>query len=331
MGDKVIVFGSNSFSGSHFVNCALASGMEVVGMSRSEQPHSVFLPYRWKNIDQNNFTFFQYDLNNDLEKIMNTVCDFKPDYFVNFSSQSMVAQSWKNPEHWFKTNVLSTILLHEQLRTCRFLKKYLHVSTPEVYGSCEGAVKENQNYNPSTPYAVSRAATDMSLKTYFDNYKFPVIFTRAANVYGPGQQLYRIIPRAILYFILDKKLSLHGGGVSTRSFIHIQDVVEGSLKALIESEPGEIYHFSSLETISINDLIIKIADFMDISFEAHVEKTKERMGKDLAYILDCQKAMDTLSWQSGINLDQGLKQTVSWVKENIEVLKQQPFDYMHKA
>jgi len=330
MADKVIVLGSNCFSGSHFVNHALASGLEVVGMSRSGQPHPVFLPYLWKNKLQKSFTFFQYDLNNDMKKIMDTVYDFKPEYFVNFASQSMVAQSWENPTHWFKTNVVSTIELHENLRKCKFLKKYLHVSTPEVYGSCEGPVHENTHYHPSTPYAVSRAAADMSLQTYFDNYRFPVIFTRAANVYGPGQQLYRIVPRAILYFLLGKKLYLHGGGVSVRSFIHIQDVVEGTLKALIESEPGQIYHFSSPDLTSIKDLIMGIAKLMGVSFEEHVDQTEERMGKDPAYILNCQKAMDTFSWLPTINLNQGLEQTISWVKDNINILKQQPFDYLHK-
>lgn len=330
MAEKIIVLGSNCFSGSHFVNNALASGMDVVGISRSEQPDPVFLPYQWGHKAKKGFTFFKYDINNDLEKIMGVVHDFKPEYFVNFASQSMVAQSWENPAHWFKTNVLSTIMLHEKLRNCSFLKKYLHVSTPEVYGSCGSAVRENVNYNPSTPYAVSRAAADMSLQTYFDNYKFPVIFTRAANVYGPGQQLYRIIPRAILYFLLGKKLHLHGGGVSVRSFIHIQDVMDGSLKALVESEPGQIYHFSSPDMNSIKGLIVKIANLMDVSFEEHVEQTEERMGKDPAYILDCRKARDAFSWEPQIDLDQGLEQTISWVKENIEVLKQHPLNYVHK-
>ena len=89
--------------------------------------------------------------------------------------------------------------LFNELKDCSFLKKYIHVTTPEVYGSCSGYIKEDMTYNPSTPYAASRAAGDMSLKTFVDNYNFPAVSTRAANVFGPGQQLYRIIPRTILY------------------------------------------------------------------------------------------------------------------------------------
>ena len=110
----------------------------------------------------------------------------------------MVGESWLNPDHWMMTNVVSTVRLHDRLRSFDFLERYVHVTTPEVYGSTEGWVREDAPFNPSTPYAVSRAAGDMSLRTYFATYGFPVVFTRAANVYGPGQQLYRIIPRTIL-------------------------------------------------------------------------------------------------------------------------------------
>jgi dTDP-glucose 4,6-dehydratase len=85
----------------------------------------------------------------------------------------------------------------------------------------------------------------MSLTTFYNNYKFPVIFTRAANVFGPGQQLYRIIPRTVLFFLTGKKLQLHGGGHSVRSFIHMRDVAEGTWLAAQKSPPGEIYHFST--------------------------------------------------------------------------------------
>ncbi|MBT3668139.1 MAG: SDR family oxidoreductase, partial [Opitutae bacterium] len=221
MSEKIIVIGSNSFSGASFVHSAIDAGFEVVGISRSKEPNPVFLPYKYSG---EGIEFHQLDLNHDLDKIMALINSKKPEYVVNFSAQSMVAQSWDHPDHWFMTNVVSTIQFHDQLRHCDFLKKYVHISTPEVYGSCEGYIKESNSYYPSTPYAVSRAAADMSLQTFFNSYKFPVVFPRAANVYGPGQQLYRIIPRMLLFVKLGKKLQLHGGGTSERSFIHMRDV-----------------------------------------------------------------------------------------------------------
>jgi len=326
--EKIVVIGSNSFSGSHFIDYALEKDIEVVGISRSPEIHAVFLPYKKRQDSQ--FRFYQLDLNSDLSRILDIINDFKPDYIVNFASQSMVAESWQNPEHWFQTNVVATIKFHDRLRTCNFLKKYVHISTPEVYGTCEGVVTENTNYNPSTPYAVSRAATDMSLMSFQKAYNFPVVFTRAANVYGPGQQLYRIIPRTILFFLIGKKLQLHGGGKSVRSFIHIKDVADGTLRVARKASIGEIFHLSTTRNISISSLVEMIAKQLGINFEEHVEIVGERLGKDAAYLLDSTKAKTLLGWKDQISLEQGIEETIKWVRDNLDVLKQLPFDYIHK-
>ncbi|MFC1644116.1 GDP-mannose 4,6-dehydratase, partial [Candidatus Omnitrophota bacterium] len=174
MSEKIAVIGSNSFSGSNFVDYVLKEGAEVVGISRSPEPDCVFLPY--KKRQNPGFSFYQFDLNHDLDKIVNVIRDFRPDYVINFAAQGMVAESWQHPEHWFQTNAVANVSLHDRLRKCDFLKKYVHVSTPEVYGSCSGLVKENISYVPSTPYAVSRAAADMSLMSFYRTYGFPVVF-----------------------------------------------------------------------------------------------------------------------------------------------------------
>lgn len=328
MSEKAVIIGSNSFSGSHFVDYALSNGLDVVGISRSKEPHPLFLPYKKKqNI---NFRFYQLDLNYDLEQIMETINDFQPDYVVNFAAQSMVAESWKQPEDWFQTNTVANVKLHDQLRKCEFLKKYVHVSTPEVYGTCHGLIQENTSYNPSTPYAVSRAAADMSLMSFYKAYDFPVVFTRAANVYGPGQQLYRIIPRTILFFMISEKLQLHGGGHSVRSFIHIHDVADGTLKVARDAKPGEIFHFSTCRNISIRSLVELIAKQMCVSFEDYVEVVDERPGKDSAYLLDSAKSKETLGWNDQISLEQGIEETIAWVRDSLDELKKQPFDYIHK-
>jgi len=326
--EKIIVMGSNSFSGSHFVDYALDEGLEVVGISRSAEPNPVFLPYKKKR--DSRFNFFRCDLNGDLPAIMKIVSDFRPDYVVNFAAQSMVGESWQIPEHWFQTNAVATIKFHDHLRKIDFLKKYVHVSTPEVYGASQGIVKENTSYNPSTPYAVSRAAADMSLMSFFRAYTFPVVITRAANVYGPGQQLYRIIPRAILYFLIGKRLPLHGGGHSVRSFIHIRDVAEGTLCVARHAAPGEIFHFSTSRNISIRSLVEMIADQMGVSFADRVEIVGERLGKDSAYLLDSTKAKNEFGWEDRIPLEQGIAETIGWVKDNIEELRKQPAEYNHK-
>lgn len=324
----VIVIGSNSFSGAYFCGYALRQGADVIGMSRSAEPHRSLLPYRWG--DDSRFRFMQLDLNHDLDAIMDVVQREKPSVVINFAAQSMVAQSWENPDHWFMTNVVSTVRLHERLRHCDFLDRYVHVTTPEVYGSTDGFITEDAPFNPSTPYAVSRAAADMSLRTFHEVHDFPVVSTRAANVYGPGQQLYRIVPRTMLFIRLGRKLSLHGGGVSRRSFIHMDDVSSATWKIMTDGKSGSTYHISTNEIVSIRDLVERICAKMGADFEACVEVGEERPGKDAAYQLDSTRLRTELGWKDEVTLDQGLDTCVEWLDANFEDLKQQPFDYEHK-
>ncbi|MBN2711676.1 MAG: GDP-mannose 4,6-dehydratase [Planctomycetes bacterium] len=328
--EKVVVLGSNSFSGAHFVDHCLREGLEVTGISRSPEPDDLFLPYR-NNPNAKSFRFFRYDLNRDLDDVFNVIADATPDYIVNFAAQGMVAQSWNAPAEWLMTNTVSPVILHDRLRKCDFIKSFLQVSTPEVYGDREGVIAESYHYEPSTPYAVSKAAVDMSLMAFQRTYGFPVVFTRAANVYGPGQQLYRIIPLTILKIMLGEKLQLHGGGTSRRSFIHIRDVARGTLLALRKGKPGDVFHLATPELVSIRVLVKEICRLMDADFDTLVEVAEERPGKDGAYILDCAHARDALGWSAEVDLEEGLHETIEWVSSNIDKLRDFPREYIHKA
>lgn len=329
MNNKFLVIGSNSFSGAQFIDYLLENNQAVMGVSRSEELNPVFLPY---TNSQNllNYKFHQIDINKDLDKLLGLLQQFKPEYIVNFAAQGMVAQSWKTPEHWYQTNVVGQVKLHDTLRKLNFIKKYVHVTTPEAYGSTDGWVSENFNFNPSTPYAVSRAACDLHLMSFFKAYQFPVVFTRAANVYGPGQQLYRIIPRAMLYARLGKKMQLDGGGKSIRSFIHMRDVSDATFRAAINGRVGETYHISTHDYLSIRELVEKIASLTNVQFSALAEVTGDRLGKDQAYLLESKKLREELGWAEKISLDAGLQDTLSWVDKNLDILKTQNADYVHK-
>jgi len=331
LSENCLIIGSNAFSGSSFVAYLLERGYSVTGCSRSPEPHPAFLPYKWKSKSKGSFSFHKIDLNSDLEALMALIESDRPAYVVNFAAQSMVAESWKNPDHWFMTNVVSTVRFHDRLRQCDFLKKYVHITTPEVYGSTSGSIDEMAPFNPSTPYAVSRAAADMSLKSFFAAYRFPVVFTRAANVFGPGQQLYRIIPRTILFIKLGRKLQLHGGGHSERSFIHIRDVSDATERIMRDGSSGESYHISTPRIISVRSLVELICERMGVRFEDCVEVVGERLGKDAMYSLNSDKLRSKLDWQDGISLEQGIDETIAWVDRWFDDLKKTPFDYIHKA
>ena len=328
--DKILVLGSNSFSAANFINHLLSASHQVIGMSRSDEINPVFLPYK-TNPNYNNFTFFKYDINNHLNEIIELIKKEKIKYIVNFAAQSMVGQSWEHPEHWYMTNTLSTIVLHNRLKDLDFIEKYVHISTPEVYGSCDGLVQENTNYNPSTPYATSRAAADMSLKNFYETYNFPVVFTRAANVYGEHQQLYRVVPKAILSFLTKEKLPLHGGGHSVRSFIHMDDVSDATHKIMLKGSIGEIYHISTQRNISIRDLVAMVANQLNVSFEESVKIVDDRKGKDSAYLLDSKKLQNELLWKDTISLENGIDKTIGWVRDNLDTLLKQPMNYIHKV
>jgi dTDP-glucose 4,6-dehydratase len=242
----------------------------------------------------------------------------------------MVAQSWDSPQDWYQTNVVAQVRLHDQLRKLSFLRKYVHVSTPEVYGSTDGWIKERFHFAPSTPYAVSRAACDLHLMSFFKAYQFPVCFTRAANVYGPGQQLYRIIPRAMLYARLGKKMHLHGGGHSIRSFIHMSDVADATYRIAMNGVPGESYHISTPDTISIRGLVEKVCQMTGTRFQDLALVAEDRLGKDQAYLLESGKIRSELNWSHQVSLEDGLQETLAWVDAHLDALKELPADYIHK-
>ena len=336
---KILVIGSNSFSGSHFVAEALRNGHSVWGVSRSHEPNPVFLPYYWPLKERGqltsttkNFIFHRIDLNSQLNQLLQLIDNVQPELIVNFAAQGMVAESWLNPTHWYRTNVVAQVALHDALRQKPFLRKYVHVTTPEVYGSTDGGwIKENNHFAPSTPYAVSRAACDMHLHSFYEAYGFPVVFTRAANVYGPGQQLYRIIPRTLLSARTGRSMQLHGGGHSVRAFIHINDVVRATLQLALEGEPGTTWHLSTQDCCSIRELVEYICNLTGSSFSDFVESSEERLGKDQSYLLDSTSMRQVHGWSDEVSLERGLQETMDWVDANLDTLNTLPWSYQHKT
>lgn len=329
--EKFLVIGSNSFSGACFSNYVLDnnSSSELLGISRSPEYKDCFLPY--KQGSANRFSFYQLDLNTDLKKIIQIIREFRPDYIINFSAQGMVAQSWDNPKQWFKTNCLGIMSLVHELKEDNYLKRFIQVSSPEVYGSCSGRIKEDAPLNPSTPYAASKASGDLSLMPYFKNYNFPLVYTRATNVYGAYQQLYRIIPRTILYIKKGRKIQLQGGGKAVKSYIHIHDMSDATLKITRNGTNGEIYHISpDGDGITIYNLVSKVAARLGKKVEDCIEVVEDRKGQDAAYVIDSSKIRNELGWASKISLDEGIDEVIAWVDKYFEELTQLPQEYIHK-
>lgn len=327
---KVLIIGSNSFSGSHLVNYLLENtDFKIVGISRSQEYDSIFLPYLYKKKKRpSRFTFYQMDINKDLRQIINLIDALKPEVIVNFAAQGNVQYSWINPEHWFRTNCLGIANLADNLKNKEYLKKYIQVSTPEVYGPCENFKEKATYYSPTSPYATSKAAGDLFLLALFKKYGFPVSFIRSTNVYGRHQQLYRIIPRSVIYIKRGWKIPLHNGGEVLRSFVHISDVAQGIFKVIQKGQNGDIYHFSS-KLISIEDLVLKVCNKMKADFKNSVEFSAER-NPDFIYDLNCEKAKKELNWQPKISLEYGVSEVIDWVNDNWVKIVESPLEYIHK-
>lgn len=328
---KMAVLGSNSFSGSHFVDYFLEnSDYEVIGISRSPEYLPLFLPYLYRKKRSLKFRFFRFNINTQLEEIMGLFDLERPEIIVNFAAQGNVEFSWTNPAHWLMTNAIGVANLAFALRRRDYLKRYIQVSTPEIYGLCRN-FKENLNYyNPSTPYAVSKVAGDLFLSALHKKSKFPVCFAMSTNFYGPHQQLYRIIPRTIIYLKNGAKIPLHGGGRIQRDFISIFDFVSGISKIISSGEVGNTYHFSSGKLMRIKDLVKFICGIMGYDFEELAEVSTERHDQDSAFELNSSKARKKLRWKPTISLSEGVNGVIKWVEENWDEILKQPLEYVHK-
>lgn len=305
-----MVMGANSFSGTAFCRYLESLGERVIEVTSRD----LKLPFATM-----------------LAPMPKVFADNSPDYVVNFAALNMVAESWEHFADYYKVNTLGVAQFARACRHFPRMKKFVQVSTPEVYGT--GAtgryVTEAQLFSPSTPYAVSRAAADMDLLALHRAQGFPVCFTRTVNVYGEGQQLYRIIPKTIMKILRGEKLKLEGGGVSTRSFIHIDDVCRGIYRVALDGRVGEAYHMAHPEQMPIRAIVHAICWYMGKKFDELVEEAPERLGKDMNYQLNDQKIRSELEWSETVKLGDRLPAIINWYRENVTF--DAPLEYEHKG
>jgi len=326
---KIIVLGSNSFAGSCYVDYLLNKNYQIYGFSRSAEPPKLLLKYKY-NQNIKNFKFTRFNINDDLNILKNFLKKNKVDYIIDFLGQGMVAESWANPHHWYKTNILSKIKMYDFLSKSKKFKKYVRISTPEAVGHVNGFISENTKGNPSTPYAISHLTQDLTLLAYFKYNKFPFIISRFSNFYGPHQQPHRIIPRTLYCIFNKKKLSLHGGGRAVRSFIYIDDFCEGIYRSMTKGKLGEVYNFTNREYVSILWLVKRICFLTSKNFNKIVKVSKDRPTKDRFYKMNPKKAELTLNWKPKYSINEGLKKTINWYKNNKNQTSILRKTYVHK-
>ena len=310
---KILILGSNSFSGNHLVHFLLKRNFNIIGCSKSDLSKKKFnclslLPS--KKVKK--FKFIRIDINKDFKKLEEIITNNKPSIIIDFLGQGMVAESWRYPYLTFNTNVLSKIRLYEFLKKKKFLKKYIKISTPEVFGSANITTSKYKKYNPSTPYALSHSSIENYLSLLYKQCSFPVIISRFANFYGPYQKLYRLIPLAIHKAERKENFPLHGGGQSKRSFIFSEDFCNAIYKLIKKGKIGECYQFSSKEYFSIKRIVEIIYRKKNLNPKKYIKNVKDRPGKDKDYKIFDDDTRKKLEWKNKTKINDGINQVIEW-------------------
>lgn len=325
----IVVIGSNCFTGVHFVDALLTDGKwRVIGVSRAPEASTLYAPY--KTNDNKDFVFKQFDLVTQMNEIISFLGQAKPSVVVNVAALSEVALSNDSPIEYYETNTLAVAKLTDYLRRQSWLEKYVHVSSAEIFGSCLEPLKETALFNPSTPYAVSKAAADMHINTLIKNFGFKAALIRSTNVYGRHQQLFKIIPRTIIRVKKNEIVELHGGGTAQKRFIHVRDVADGLLAILNKSALGT-FHLSVTSNDTIADIVALTCKLMGRDPQKHMKVVGERLGQDACYTLDCSRAAQELGWAPRVGFEDGVAETIGWVEANWDAIAREPHAYRHRV
>lgn len=300
---RIAITGGGNPYALEFARSALAQDHEVLALGRSKLLPACFTlefahPVR-------NFRYFDARVYHALTYLI----DFEPAYIVNFAAQGEGAASFP-PSAWpyfYATNVHELVQLCSGLTARAWLKRFVQVSTSELYGSNAHAVDESAPVRPTSPYAHSKAVFDAFLP--FSGLPFNIV--RPSNCYGPGQQLHRVIPRALLCAASGARLPLHGGGLARKSYLEASDLAQALLTVLEHAPAGETYNAGPLESTPIREVVERVAAHMLVPFERLAEEVPARHGEDACYWLDSSK-LRSLGWTPRVSWDAGLARMAAW-------------------
>ena len=241
----------------------------------------------------------------------------------------MVAQSWQNPEHWYRTNTIAMVRLHERLRKYAGLKKFVHASTPEVYGNTSGVIREDAPFNPSTPYAISKAACDMNLLALQKTYGFPVALTRAANVCGPGRLSIASSPsRSSASSPTASCGWKEVARASVRSFTSAT-LSNATVRICRHGTPGAVYHLFNraprLDSALVEEICRQLASFRGLCGDR-----RGAAGEGLRIPFGQRQGPRGTGWQPKLTVCNAIRDTADWIKENLAKLRDLPDQYVHK-
>ena len=319
---NILVTGGMGFIGSNFIRYVLNLNQDfkIINIDKLTYAGN---PENLKGIDKKypkNYKFYKIDIC-DFDAIDDIISTNKVDYIVNFAAESHVDRSINNPSLFCDTNIFGTITLLNSAKKNK-IKKFLQISTDEVYGSLnfnDPPFKENHQLNPNSPYSASKASADLLVRTYYKTFNLPVNITRCSNNYGPYQFPEKLIPLIIYNALNDKDLPIYGKGINIRDWIHVEDHCNAILKVLLEGNIGEIYNIGGDSEIANINLVKKLLKILNKP-ESLIKFVTDRPGHDLRYGINHEKITKETNWKPKIKIDKGLIITVKWYLDNKEWL-----------
>ena len=325
------IIGGNGVFGIHTALYLLANAepKKVICIGRNPEKPEPFTLNLDKGDDR--YSYHQIHIVFEHDRMMELLDAEKPGIIINYAAIAEPALSFKHSARYYDSNVTAVARLCEDLMARDYLQRFIQIGTSELYGSTDRASREDDPLKPTTPYAVSKAAADMHLDSLFNVLKFPMNIVRPSNAYAPGQLLYRIIPKTVVFGLTGRKLPLQGGGKARKSYLHARDLAH-ALHLVIEKAPlGTTYNVGPPEPTSIRDLVIKTAQAMDKTLEDVAEEAPDRLGQDSQYWLDSSAIARDTGWKMEIGLEEGIAEMVDWGRTYLDFLRDYTADYDWRA
>lgn len=312
---KILVTGGAGFMGSEFVRQAIDQHNKVIVVDKLTYAGDL---ERLRDA-VGKYKFYQADISNkrDIEFILKKE---KPAVVVHFAAETHVDRSIKDASPFIETNIKGTQVLADVSLTYK-IKRFVHISTDEVYGEIvKGNFREDSPLKPNSPYAASKAAADLLIRSYIRTYAFPAIIARPCNNYGPWQYPEKLIPLTISRVLNNRPTPVYKTGENIREWLYVSDCARAILLILEKGTLGEVYNIGSAEEKRNIEVVKRIIASLGKS-ENLIKFVKDRPGHDFRYRLNSGKLENELSWAAEIGFREGLERTVNWYLDNQKWLK----------
>ena len=330
---RLLVTGGAGFIGSAFVRLVLGNSAQARATVLDKLTYAGNLDNLAPVKDHPGYRFVQGDIC-DAAVVSDLVTGEDFDALVHFAAESHVDRSILSPAPVFETNLRGTFTLLEAVRTHK-VRRYVHVSTDEVYGSIDAPHDADESYplRTSSPYSASKAGSDLLALSYYTTYKCPVVVTRASNNYGPYQFPEKLIPLMISNALEDKPLPIYGDGMQVRDWLYVDDHCRAILSVLEKGRAGEVYNIGGSRSLPNLEVVRRILELTGRSESLMVTVT-DRPGHDRRYALSSEKIERETGWAPQVPFEAGLAQTIEWYKANkqwIQRVKSGEYQEFYKA